>query len=328
MATKKKSTAKPKQTQSKEHAAKITGSGTASLPVLKKRQMPWFGWLGLGIIILSEILLYLGNHPIAFAFTSVMWTGYILFLDGWIWQRGGISYFKDKKREWPMLALLSILIWLMFEAYNFKLQNWGYTGLPKDQLTKDFLYFWSFATIIPALFRTTNLFGTFGFFTRSHKFSIKFTPFILAVSFVIGIAFCFLPVMFSDSFAPNLIPFVWVGFIFLMEPINYRLGIPSIYRDIENKDVSFLWQVLAAGLLCGFIWESWNEQAKHLNGAVWLYYVTPFWRALCFNLKYGEMPLIGFLGYPPFIWECYALFEFLKWALQGQIFWKTPAPAK
>lgn len=289
------------------------------------RKMPWFGWAGLAIIIVSEILLYLDNHPVEVAFTAIMWTGYILLLDGWIWQRGGVSYFIDMKREWPMMALLSVLIWVMFEAYNFKLKNWNYVGLPDDQMLRNLLYFWAFATIIPALFRTTDLFGTFGLFKRAHKFEIKFTPFVLAVSFITGIAFCFLPVMFSDDFAPNLIPFVWLGFIFLIEPINYKLGIPSIYREIENKDVSFLWQVLAAGLLCGFIWETWNEQAKSMNGAAWLYYVTKFWREIGFNLQYGEMPLVGFGGYPPFIWECYALYQLLKWGLQGQVFWKSPA---
>ena len=289
------------------------------------RKMPWFGWAGLAIIIVSEILLYLDNHPVEVAFTAIMWTGYILLLDGWIWQRGGVSYFIDMKREWPMMALLSVLIWVMFEAYNFKLKNWNYVGLPDDQMLRNLLYFWAFATIIPALFRTTDLFGTFGLFKRAHKFEIKFTPFVLAISFIIGIAFCFLPVMFSDDFAPNLIPFVWLGFIFLIEPINYKLGIPSIYREIENKDVSFLWQVLAAGLLCGFIWETWNEQAKSMNGAAWLYYVTKFWREIGFNLQYGEMPLVGFGGYPPFIWECYALYQLLKWGLQGQVFWRSPA---
>jgi len=317
MATKKKHTGK-KQAEKK--------SPSAPPPV--KRKMPWFGWLGLGIIILSEILLYAGIHPIAVAFTSVMWTGYILLLDGWIWSRNGTSYFIDRKREWPMMILLSILIWILFEVYNFKLRNWSYAGLPNDQLIKDLLYLWSFATIIPALFRTTDLFGTFGFFKRSHQFSFKFTPFLLALSFVIGIAFCFLPVMFSDSFAPNLIPFVWLGFIFLIEPINYQIGVPSIYREIENKDVSFLWQVLAAGLVCGIVWETWNEQSKSVGGAIWLYHVTKFWMDLGLNLKYGEMPLIGFGGYPPFIWECYALYQFVKWGMQGQVLWKSPTVGK
>lgn len=315
MAAKKKS---PKSKAEKKSEKEIV------IPPIPKRQMPWFGWLGLGILIASEILLYLRNHPVEYAFTAIMWTGYILLLDGWIWARGGISYFKDQKREWPMLALLSILIWVMFEVFNFKLRNWDYIGLPDNLMIKEFLYFWAFATIIPALFRTTDLFGTYKFFNRTHNFKIKFTPFLLALSFVIGLGFTFIPPMTSYEFAPNLIPFVWLGLIFLIEPINYRLGAPSIYRELEEGKSSFLWQILAAGLFCGVLWETWNEQAILLGGASWQYFVTEFWQRLCFHLKYGQMPLIGFGGYPPFIWECYALYQLIKWAMQGDKLWKSP----
>jgi hypothetical protein len=308
----------PKQKAEKKSEKEIVIS-----PV-PNRQMPWFGWLGLAIIITSEILLYLRNHPVEYAFTAIMWTGYILLLDGWIWARGGKSYFKDQRREWPMLALLSILIWIMFEVFNFKLRNWDYIGLPDNLMIKEFLYFWSFATIIPALFRTTDLFGTYNFFKRTHNLNIKFTPFLLALSFVIGLGFTFIPPMTSYDFAPNLIPFVWLGFIFLIEPINYRLGAPSIYRELEEGNSSFLWQILAAGLFCGILWETWNQQSVTIGGASWQYFVAKFWTRLCFDLKYGQMPLIGFGGYPPFIWECYALYQLCKWAMQGDKLWKSP----
>jgi hypothetical protein len=316
MATKKKAP--------KSKAEKKSAPQQVVVPPAPKRQMPWFGWLGLAIIIVSEVLLYLHSHPVEFAFTAIMWTGYILLLDGWIWARGGISFFKDQKREWPMLALFSILIWIMFEVFNFKLRNWDYIGLPHDLRVKEFLYFWAFATIIPALLRTTDLFGTYKFFNRMHHLNIKFTPFVLALSFVIGLGFTFIPPMTSYQLAPNLIPFVWLGFIFMIEPINYRLGAPSIYRELEEGKSSFLWQVLAAGLFCGVLWETWNQQSVTIGGASWHYSVTKFWERLCFYLKYGQMPLIGFGGYPPFIWECYALYQLCKWAMQGDKLWKGP----
>jgi hypothetical protein len=34
------------------------------------------------------------------------------------------------------------------------------------------------------------------------------------------------------------------------------------------------------------------------------------------------MPLLGFLGYPPFIWECYILWEFIKWVMHGNTMWQ------
>lgn len=288
------------------------------------RSMPWFGWVGLAIMVVSEIALLLGFHPAATVFTPIMWTGYILFIDGWIWARGGRSYFKDEKLQWPIMALMSSLIWIMFEGFNFKMQAWEYFNRPIPW-ERNAIFIWAFATIIPAMLRTRSLFATFKFFDRSHPWRIKFTPFWLSLSFVVGIAFSFMPVMFNDYWANFLIPFTWVGFIFLLEPINYRMGAPSVYRDFEEGKVSFFYQVLLAGLVCGLLWESWNYQAVPHKGLVWVYYLNPLYWDLSFQKHIGEMPLLGFLGYPPFIWECYAIWEFCKWALQGDKMWKSPA---
>lgn len=335
---------------------------------LSNYKMPWFGWLGLGIMILSEVLLWTGNHPIAVAFTPVMWTGYILLIDGVIWARGHYSYFINAKLEWPLLALFSVLIWVMFEVFNFPAQAWSYQNMPKDLLVKGLVFAWAYATIIPALLRTRSLFATFDFFNRSHPWNFKFTPFLRAIFFIAGLAMTFIPMMFpgcksgSTDCTPNLlIPLVWFGFIFMIEPINYRIGAPSVFRDLENREnregpthdireleqreplremekrdpekqkkdgrgkVSFFWQLLAAGLFCGLLWETWNIQAYGHSGLTWDYhlhnlYLLPNpdhpWRI-------GRMPILGFLGYPPFIWECYALWELVKWAMHGDTLWKA-----
>jgi len=286
------------------------------------RKMPWFGWAGLAIMILSELALLGGFHPAAIVFTPIMWTGYILTIDGWIWARGGSSYFKDEKLQWPMMALISALIWVVFEGFNFKVQAWEYFNRP-EPFIRNAIYIWAFATIIPAMLRTRSLFATFKFFDRAHNFNIKFTPFWLALSFIVGVAFTFMPVMFDDYLANLFIPFVWVGLIFLLEPINYRMGAPSVYRDLEEGKVSFFWQILAAGLFCGLLWESWNFQAVPHQGLIWKYYLNEIYHILSFQKQIGEMPLLGFLGYPPFIWECYALWELCKWAFQGDKLWKS-----
>lgn len=319
MARKKsKSTRKPK-------ARDLDVDSNDALTPAPNRSMPWFGWLGLAIMILSEIALVLGFHPAAVVFTPIMWTGYILFIDGWIWARGGVSYFINQKLQWPMMALMSSLIWIMFEGFNFKVQAWEYFNRPAPW-ERNLIFIWAFATIIPAMLRTRSLFATFKFFDRSHKWTIKFTPFWLALSFVVGIAFTFMPVMFDDYLANLFIPFLWVGLIFLLEPINYRIGAPSVYRDLEEGKVSFFYQILLAGLVCGLLWESWNGQAIPHHGLIWKYYLNEIYHVLSLQIQIGQMPLLGFLGYPPFIWECFAVWELCKWALQGDKMWK-PAQA-
>lgn len=296
---------------------------TTSPPSPVRRPMPWFGWLGLGIMIVSQILMLANIHPVDVAFTPIMWTGYILLVDGWVWARGHRSFFKDEKLQWPMLALFSILIWVMFEAFNFSLEAWWYENSPPNLTVKELVGAWAYATIIPAMLRTRSLFGTFNVFHLSHPWKIIFTPFWLAISFIVGLAFTFMPVMFEYPISNLLIPSVWIGLIFLIEPINYRIGAPSVFRDLEKGKISFVLQLLAAGLVCGLLWESWNGELIPHGGIVWRYNLNQIYWKLSLEQHIGAMPLLGFLGYPPFIWECYALWELIKWAMHGDTMWKA-----
>lgn len=315
----KKSTDRKKQSD----VSKTTGQSTS-----EKRKLPWFGWLGLAIMVAAEILLTPGDHPLALAFTPIMWTGYILLVDAWIWQRGGYSYFINKKREFPMLFLISMLLWSMFDVINIKTKTWTYENVPPLGV-KEFLGAWAFGTIIPALFRTWDLFATFKFFDKAPKSHVKFTPFKLALSFWIGIACLTIPLLLSDYWANMLIPCIWLGFIFLVEPVTYLLNIPriSMFRQLELGNSKILWQLLVAGLFCGIVWESFNAEAVRAGGLVWDYTLNQFWIDVSFGIypiKDDSMPLGGFGGYPPFIWENFVMYGLIKYAMQGDKMWKSP----
>ena len=60
---------------------------------------------------------------------------------------------------------------------------------------------------------------------------------------------------------------------------------------------------MAGGFACGALWEFWNYWA----GSKWIYSV-PFFQ----NWKIFEMPLLGFLGFPPFALECWILYHLLS----------------
>jgi hypothetical protein len=67
-------------------------------------------------------------------------------------------------------------------------------------------------------------------------------------------------------------------------------------------DLFRILNLLAGGLVCGFLWEFWNFWAQ----AKWIYTV-PFFE----ELKLFEMPLLGFLGFPPFTVSAYAMYRIL-----------------
>ena len=136
--------------------------------------------------------------------------------------------------------------------------------------------------------------------------------------------------MLPDKLANDLIPVLWVGFILVVEPLNYRIsllenpddrrGLKSVLRDLQLGDVSFFYQLLAAGFTCGILWESWNAENMAHNGFIW-HYTIPLYEKLSLNINLGAMPILGFLGYPLLIWEAYAMWQLVKWILHGDTMW-------
>jgi hypothetical protein len=96
--------------------------------------------------------------------------------------------------------------------------------------------------------------------------------------------------------------FVWVGWFCLLEPFNYWRGTESIYRDWEEGNLARTLQLFASGVVCGVLWEFWNMWAY----TRWVY-IFPVGQ----NLRFFEMPLVGFLGFLPFALEYFVMFHFL-----------------
>jgi len=103
-----------------------------------------------------------------------------------------------------------------------------------------------------------------------------------------------------------LVPLVWVGWALLLEPLNCRRGRPSWLADIAIGDASRLLALLASGAICGVLWEFWNYWAA----TRWTYAV-PYLG----GIKIFEMPVLGYLGFPPFALESYAMYHWLRGSL-------------
>ena len=217
-----------------------------------------------------------------------------------------------------MMAWLSVACWLLFEVYNFRLLNWYYVGVPEHPIERDWALLWSFATIMPGMFETADVLEGLGFLRglRPKPKPTAFSPALLAVSVVVGAAFVTIPPLLPISVARYTFGFVWLGFIFLLEPINMRLGADSPLAKWAQGDSRPALRLLAAGLVAGFLWEFWNFWAT----AGWRYTVP--W-PLDFGVYYFRMPVLGLLGFPPFAWESWAMFQFLKRALRGDVLWRA-----
>jgi hypothetical protein len=99
--------------------------------------------------------------------------------------------------------------------------------------------------------------------------------------------------------SPYLAAPVWLGFVFLLDPLNARAGSESITGDIRVGRYARLINLALAGLICGIVWEFWNYWA----GTKWVYTVP-----ILPQLRIFEMPIPGYGGFPVFALECFAMY--------------------
>ncbi|MDQ2937871.1 MAG: hypothetical protein M3R67_10220 [Acidobacteriota bacterium] len=278
--------------------------------------MKLYGYIGITIVILAEVFLFTENQIVGHWFTPIVWTGYILFVDAMVFRVAGRSLLTTHRLELLIIVIVSIAAWWIFEFYNtprfWRSDSelwWHYHNLEPNPYLRRVGYDWAFATISPAIFLTARLLIVTVFANTGAMRRIETPRAGLYLLIAIGTVGTLLPLIFLSGW---LAPVVWIGFIFLLDPINYLRGWPSIVGDLRIGNYKRLLALLVGGGLCGILWEFWNYWAL----SKWTYTV-PYLG----NVKIFEMPVLGYLGFPPFAVECWVIYIFFRSLL-------TKAPAR
>jgi hypothetical protein len=280
---------------------------------------------GAALLLVSEAAMLAHVEPFWTWHTPFAWTGYILLVDGIVYKMRGSSWLIDNRREFVFLAIVSIPLWVVFEGYNLLIKNWYYINLPENLVIRYFGYAWAFATISPGIFQTAELVSVvrnprlraarFGA-TDSRRLATADSRLATAdsrlstgdyVCIAIGAAMLIWPIVWPSAYlaAP-----VFLGFIFLLDPINARAGDQSFLRDMRSGTYERVINLLIAGFICGGLWEFWNFWAR----AKWIYTVPIFG-----DIKIFEMPVLGYFGFPPFALECFTMYVFTT-----RLLWRGP----
>jgi len=260
-----------------------------------------YALLGLTIMVVSEAATLAKIEPFWSWNTPICLTGFILLADAIVYRARGDSWIRSSPREFAALTIASIPLWLVFELYNLYIDNWYYVGLPENWWLRMFGYAWSFATISPSIFEGAELFAVL----RAGSISPPAHPAPLvppahpvppALWIATGALMLAVPLVVPPGVARYLAAPVWLGFIFLLDPINARLGAETLTRDrIINLG--------ASGVLCGVLWEFWNFWSR----SKWHYSVP-----IMEHLKIFEMPVPGYFGFPAFALECFTMYVFVR----------------
>ena len=269
---------------------------------MEQKKFGPYGYMGLLLILFAQLSLALKLRTITVWTTPVAWTGYILFVDALLFKFRGNSLIMTRTREFLAISPLSIGFWLIFEWYNLFIQNWHYINLPQKLWVRWIGYGWSFATIMPGIFETTEAVEGWDIFGRTRR-RLRITRTLLYSFIIAGAACLMLPLVSPLKYARYMAALVWGGFIFLLEPVNYLLGADSILRDWQQGRFNKFFSLLLGGLICGLLWEYWNFWAY----TKWIYTVP-----ILGDIKIFEMPVVGYLGFPAFAVELYVMYNSAK----------------
>ncbi len=241
------------------------------------------------------------SEPVSTHFYLVAWYGLIFSLDRVIHQIEGTSLINRCGLDgFSLILFWSAAVWFFFELLNFRLQNWYYVFVTDSATIRFVGTFIAFGTVFPGIFWIGHTLSLLRLGRRIRGPGLVFSARQLVLFQVAGLLFLVLPMLQPQLF----FALVWGSAILFVAPINYRHGIDGLLLQLERGEYGPTVRMLLAGMVAGLCWEFFNFWAR----AKWIYTV-PFFD----ELKLFEMPLAGFIGFPPFAVECACIYRLLVW---------------
>jgi hypothetical protein len=228
-----------------------------------------------------------GVEPIRGYWFDFVWAGYILAGDAVVWGRAGRSLLHGGGWRTAALFALSVPVWWAFEIANWRLGNWRYVGTTVyGGQAHVLLKALSFVFVLPALATSRDLLRSFVRFP--HPPAVPLPPWTAPALVAFGLACVPLLYLLPDQ----AFPLVWVAPWCVLDGVAELRGRrPNVLALVREGRAGPVLLVAVAGLGTGILWELWNW------GAV------PHWD---YRIPYVgflplfEMPVLGYLGYPPF----------------------------
>ena len=250
------------------------------------------------VLIAAVVLLHYDIPPVPTWFYVLAWYPTLVVFDQIVVLLGGESLLA---RPPELVAMLwwSAVIWFLFEAINFRLQNWYYVFLPPHRLDRWVGITVSLATVVPAVLLPERVLDRLGVWRDLRARPVPLTPRHLRAAWWAGWAMLALVLAFPRF----LYPLTWGAVWLITEPLLYRRDPQhSLLGDVARGAWGRIARIMTAGLVAGALWESFNAMAR----GRWIYTV-PFLE----HSKIFEMPPAGFIGFPFFALEVWSLYHLL-----------------
>jgi predicted flap endonuclease-1-like 5' DNA nuclease len=241
-----------------------------------------------------------GAEPWATWFYPLAWYPTLALAELWLIRRRGRGLLRQSPHVGVAMLGWSVPFWLLFELFNFRVQNWYYVFVPHHPVERWAGITLSFATVLPAVFVFREVMAELGLGAGSRWRELRVANRLPEGLQLAGIGF----VAASLAWPLYFFPLVWGAMTLLFDPWVYRRDPGrSLLGALEKGRPGVVLQLLAGGLAIGFLWELYNAAAR----GKWIYTVPGLE-----ELKVFEMPLLGFLGFPVLALDAWVAWNALR----------------
>ena len=266
--------------------------------MMKESKFPIQGWIGLGVVVVAWPLNWFIRGPRSHWGFFTLWVGYSLLVDGLVYKRTGTSLLTRSTRKYVGLFALSAPTWWLFEALNWRVQNWYYDGKELfSDLSYGLLATFAFSTVLPAVFGTAEFVASTRIFQKAHSGPVIKPDRGTTIGFFVA---GWIMLVLMLSWPRIFFPFIWLSVYFIFEPLNVWLSNRNLSYWTAKGDWRPILNLWGGVLVTAFFWEFWNFWSY----PKWIYTVPylDYWHIF-------EMPIIGYGGYLPFALELFAFYH-------------------
>lgn len=260
---------------------------------------------------------YAGVEPLNNQFFVFAAWSFILFVDNLAYRFKGSSLLIFRTGEFLTLAAWSLALAGLLELLNLRLGGWAYLNQAATRSTRWTGRLLTWAAILPSLFVLAELLRQVRFFTGLRSRPFQAGARLGNIFLAAGAVSLALALAAPVRFWPLVLPAAFL----LAEPLNLRLGLPSLLREWAGGLPEKTLRLAVSGCVCGPLWHCWNKAA----GSGWEYSVPGPPAAGLPAAAWACYPLLGLAAY-----SVYSLASYLRagksweeavWTMPG-----TPPP--
>lgn len=244
---------------------------------------------------------YIAIEPINNQFFPFAAWSFILLADNLAYRFKGNSPLISRPSEFFFLAAWSLALGGLAELLNLRLEAWHYLNQSSVLSTRWGGRLLSWAAALPCLFVVDELFKSFGVFRGLKSAPFRIPEALPRYFLGAGAALLILALARPALLWPLAVP----AAALLAEPLNLRLGLPSLLRELSGGLPAKTIRLALAGLTCGLLWNWWNRAA----GSGWEYSL-PAWLS--------PLPEAAYAGFPALALSAYPLYSLASWLRSGK----------